>query len=794
MLQSPILWLPAQLEAELATLSSLFNTDKMQLRERGLALLNAARQARHNKVFIATAELYCQEITGEASRNLLFEALQLAQHLHDFVAEMRLSEQIARNHYMNAQYRLALQYWQRTTDLAEQLGDQPSGLIYGRVGMGQVYDALGQHHQAVHLHTQALAILPQVIDVFLEAKVRINLGVNLAPIGETEAAAHHLRLALGLCLENEIYDYAAEAQFRLGELGLENNLFELAGHDLAAARQLAQKVGYQWAETGIIARQAELLAKLGAPAEALVIAREGLKIAERIHYRDQMMRLNAAAARYCEMQGDIAQAYPHLKAQVQALEQIQSEASQSREQEHQHAVLSPDTAKRIASLANHPLLEAGEASAAFALILREACDILQLSAASWRQYLSGQWRMIWQTPLPMRAEWPASTAAGFLNCHQQGWMVIAHDARHHPLTWPLCEPTVNPDLFSLLAVPVHVASRPASFLVLEHANEQHNWTPDEILYAGMLADMAARIETLQHRVQLSEQIQTLNAELIQANQELEARVERRTLQLKKANQELEQAMAKLVQIEKMAALGHLVAGIAHELNTPLGVATTAVSLLNEEVSHLLAQLGSGTIARNATMKSLQHVQEAGALLDKNIVRASHLVQSFQQIVIDPNGESLQTIRLRELCIEVLALCRNQGEIGIDFIVDIPAELVLTTRRAALRQILLQLINNAIKHGFAMLPTHPKITLQAVAEGGKVQLSVADNGCGIAQKHLAQVFNPFFTTHFGQGSGGLGLYMVFNLVTSLLGGGIRLESSLNEGSKFILDIPSLDPAE
>jgi signal transduction histidine kinase len=191
---------------------------------------------------------------------------------------------------------------------------------------------------------------------------------------------------------------------------------------------------------------------------------------------------------------------------------------------------------------------------------------------------------------------------------------------------------------------------------------------------------------------------------------------------------------------------------------------------------------------------LQHAQEAGALLDKNIVRASHLVQSFQQIVIDPNGESLQTIRLRELCIEVLALCRNQGEIGIDFIVDIPAELVLTTRRAALRQILLQLINNAIKHGFAMLPTHPKITLQAVAEGGKVQFSVADNGCGIAQKHLAQVFNPFFTTHFGQGSGGLGLYMVFNLVTSLLGGGIRLESNLNEGSKFILDIPSLDPAE
>lgn len=274
--------------------------------------------------------------------------------------------------------------------------------------------------------------------------------------------------------------------------------------------------------------------------------------------------------------------------------------------------------------------------------------------------------------------------------------------------------------------------------------------------------------------------------LQELNQELEARVAAR-------GRELHLAMEQLVQSEKLAALGSLVAGIAHELNTPLGNVLTVASTLREEAASFGERLQSNSIRRSEVRAAIETLREAGELIERNATRAAKLIADFKQVAVDQSSTRRRHFELAEVLNEMLSTLHPLlGRSGHLVCLDIPEGIEMNSYPGPLEQIITNFVTNSLNHGFEHTAAG-HISLSARQENGRVLLRYADNGDGIAESALGHLFDPFFTTKLGQGGSGLGLYIVYNLVTGVLGGRIAVRSAPGSGAEFTLDLPLTAPA-
>ncbi|WP_168224856.1 ATP-binding protein [Rhodoferax aquaticus] len=265
---------------------------------------------------------------------------------------------------------------------------------------------------------------------------------------------------------------------------------------------------------------------------------------------------------------------------------------------------------------------------------------------------------------------------------------------------------------------------------------------------------------------------------------------------KEAEQALRAAQERLVHAEKLAALGGLVAGVAHELNTPLGNALTTVSALHDGLRNLSNAQTSGTLRRSQLEAFLDEGLAAGELVMRNVDRAARLVESFKQVAVDQSNLRRRTFDFGLVVQDTIAMCRPSFKTKpVTIEVDIPAGMTMDSHPGPLEQVLTNLIQNAVVHGLGDLPAlHLRITVQALAHDGQqgVEMVFADDGQGMTSEVVKQAFDPYFTTRFGQGGSGLGLYIVYNLVQSALGGTIALKSTPGHGVKFTLWLPTVAP--
>lgn len=274
---------------------------------------------------------------------------------------------------------------------------------------------------------------------------------------------------------------------------------------------------------------------------------------------------------------------------------------------------------------------------------------------------------------------------------------------------------------------------------------------------------------------------------------LENRVVERTRELEAANASLSQAMEQLVQREKLASLGSLVAGVAHELNTPIGNALTVSTALNDIHRQFAGELAKGTLRRSALDRFVAENSEATALIERNLQRAAGLISHFKQVAVDQASMRRRQFDLAALVEDVLStlsprLKRSPHRIDV----EIPPGLVFESYPGPLEQVLTNLIENSLVHGFE--PGRAGvIRISAEASGPRVRLRYADDGLGIPPALRHRVFDPFFTTKLGQGGSGLGLYLVYNLVHGRLGGSIQLLESDGPGACFIVELPVVAPA-
>jgi PAS domain S-box-containing protein len=283
------------------------------------------------------------------------------------------------------------------------------------------------------------------------------------------------------------------------------------------------------------------------------------------------------------------------------------------------------------------------------------------------------------------------------------------------------------------------------------------------------------------------QLKRAQENLVQLNSDLEARVARRTSDLKLA-------MAQLLESEKMAALGSLVAGVAHELNTPIGNVLAVASTLQEDVQNFSQKLLSGEARRSDVEHSCQRLQEASTLIERNAVRAAKLINDFKEVAVDQSSTRRRSFDLRTVVEEVLATsCPLLKGTAHTVQLNIPDAITMDSFPGPLEQVLTNLLHNSVRHGFEGRDQGQiTVTVQRDVEADSVVLTYEDNGCGIPPANLPHIFEPFYTTKLGQGGSGLGLYIVYNLVTHVLGGKLSAESSAPQGTRFVLRLPLTGP--
>jgi PAS domain S-box-containing protein len=269
---------------------------------------------------------------------------------------------------------------------------------------------------------------------------------------------------------------------------------------------------------------------------------------------------------------------------------------------------------------------------------------------------------------------------------------------------------------------------------------------------------------------------------------LESQLRQRADELAASLEALRSTQRELVQREKLASLGVLVAGVAHEVNTPLGVAVTAASVAREALGRLDRLLAEKQVRRSELLAQLETVSSAVGLADTNLHRAAELVRHFKTVAVDQSSSTVRGFELGGYLREVVAslgplLRRSKVTVRVEQSEDVP----VTSRPGSLSQVITNFVTNALTHAFD--PDQPgELVLKASQSDGQAVLEVRDDGKGMPPHVAERAFDPFFTTRSGTGGSGLGLFIVHNLVVEGLGGSVTLESAPGRGTTFLLKFP------
>ncbi len=298
------------------------------------------------------------------------------------------------------------------------------------------------------------------------------------------------------------------------------------------------------------------------------------------------------------------------------------------------------------------------------------------------------------------------------------------------------------------------------------------------------------VTTLEQRNKEKERIEQA---LIELNEELERRVENRTQALLEANKEKGEAMEQLVNAQKMVELGELVAGVTHEVNTPLGNNVTVASTLQENLEQFKELVEKGSVRKSDLSEFLKGCEFACDILQKNCSRASELMGSFKQVAVDQTSMRRRTFSVERSVQEVITTLHNvlkkhQHKITV----NISQALHIDNYPGPFDQVITNLINNSVIHGFRHTKSgHIEISAKVETENGceYMVLEYQDNGSGVPEEIADRIFEPFFTTRAEDVGSGMGLYLIKTIVEKDLKGSIRLDKSYTQGAKFILKVPT-----
>jgi|GEM_PF-1044442 len=305
------------------------------------------------------------------------------------------------------------------------------------------------------------------------------------------------------------------------------------------------------------------------------------------------------------------------------------------------------------------------------------------------------------------------------------------------------------------------------------------------------------VMALSHLISVtSEELQTLNdhleakvsektAELQILNKELEQRVDEKTKKLQVQYQQLKDTQQKLIENEKFASLGTLVAGVAHEINTPVGLSLTGITHIESELQRLLAQFDKEQMTKQDFTRFMEHTTLLSQSIKTSLVKAVALVKSFKQVAIDQTCEEDRRYNLKEYVDEVILSLHNKIKLTKTIIeVDIEESLFVMGNPGFLSQILTNLVMNSLIHGFEP-GEQGLIEIHMYEAETDLVLAYSDDGKGLSDEVKSKIFEPFYTTKRGQGGSGLGMNIIYNIIRHKLNGEIKVMSEEGHGTQFLI---------
>ncbi len=268
------------------------------------------------------------------------------------------------------------------------------------------------------------------------------------------------------------------------------------------------------------------------------------------------------------------------------------------------------------------------------------------------------------------------------------------------------------------------------------------------------------------------------------------RVER---QVRQKSEELEETQSKMVQQGRMAALGGMVAGISHELNTPVGNSLMAATVLQSRTAQVRKLLDDNNLKYSELSDYLESATESTRIIEQNIRRATDLLKNFKQVAVDQTSERRRSFSLSVMIDELVATLRPQLKHTPHILeVDVPPHLLMNSYPGPLGQVITNLVMNSLSHAFEPDESGLLQLIVRKIDDDHIEMEYSDNGRGIAVDIRSRIFDPFFTTQLGRGGSGLGLHIAYNIVTDMLGGDIRLDEKTRKGVRFIITLPRETP--
>ncbi|GAB3447831.1 GAF domain-containing protein [Massilia solisilvae] len=336
------------------------------------------------------------------------------------------------------------------------------------------------------------------------------------------------------------------------------------------------------------------------------------------------------------------------------------------------------------------------------------------------------------------------------------------------------EPLGSQDIASWMGAPMLFNDEPYGVIIVQSYDPAIVYSKAEL---DLLAFMASHAAVAIARMEADHRIRRAND-----------RLEHQNAALNQALNQLQQAQSELVRQEKLASLGRLVAGVAHEINTPLGICVTATSHLVQELKLTREELEAGEMTEESLQAFFDVVDQSLRIMTTNTQRAAALVRSFKQVAVDQSSDDLRSFNLGAYLHEVLLSLQPKLK-GRPVKVDVqcPPDLVLDSFPGAVSQIVTNMLVNSLVHGYER-DQAGTISIRARRDGETVTLDYADDGAGMDQDTLAKLFDPFFTTKRGSGGSGLGAHILYNLATGPLGGTVRAESEPGKGLRYQLKFP------
>ncbi|WP_085444629.1 GAF domain-containing sensor histidine kinase [Magnetofaba australis] len=369
--------------------------------------------------------------------------------------------------------------------------------------------------------------------------------------------------------------------------------------------------------------------------------------------------------------------------------------------------------------------------------------------------------------------------------YREGRTVAVLDTQKDPDFAPWRAEALKRGYHAVLGLPLKEAGHTFGVLMINSAHPAPFGVEERQLLEDLAGDLAFGIVALRE----STRVREAERSLLRSNEELEERVASRTRQLSDSLERLQRTQAQLVDAERIASLGNLVAGVAHEINTPLGVGVTALSHLQNLNTEARDAMAQGNLKKSHLTRYFEDADMMLHSLDRSLRRSSQLVRNFKLVSTDTGETEAKEINLHDFLAEFADTARRQcKKTGVVITVECPEDLLITSFPNSLTHVLTNLHINAMEHGFEGRESG-EILLRAHRDNPEAPLTLLfqDNGRGMSEEQVRQIFEPFYTTKRHLGGTGLGMMAVYNIVTHLLGGSIHCHSAPDQGAQFLITL-------